>query len=1022
MRKILVLFFLALWQTALIAEEFVPRKQTSVPGPPLSPAEALKKFQVPDGFHVELVAAEPDLLNPVAMAFDDRGRIYVTESFEYPRREPGPGRDRIKILEDTDGDGRTDSVKIFAEGLNIPSGIAVGHGGVWVANAPDILFIEDTDGDDKADRTTVVVTGFGRADTHELPNALTWGPDGCLYGLNGVFNPCHVEQDNRVLDFTCAMFRIDPRTRKFDLFCEGTSNPWGIAFDHEGSAFISACVIDHLWHLTETAYYHRQGGPYPPHTWKAESIVKHSHQMAAYCGIEYLDSDVFPPAYRDKLCMGNIHGSCINVDRVERAGATYTGFGEPDFMTANDVWFMPVVQKVGPDGCLYVLDWYDRYHCYQDANADPKGVDRGHGRLYRVVYGDRPAVKIADFSKLPSDQLVAILSDGNIYNRRQAQLELSERQVAIREMPISEKLMAMSLDSSKPIKERMHAVWSIIGSGPVPDDRLQKWLASESPELRSWSIRTAGRQQNKSPALIEQVNAMAKDKDPRVRIQVAIASPKIDMKNATATLLDVLKHSQPDAILPNVVWQNLLPLIISERSQVIAALESTDGSSNDLLASMAPRIATYWTSEIEASLESEDDRQTIETVLKMTELLYANSESAARETLNSIIAKIEIGTIRGPSIQKILEAWLKSTAAQKSATKLARSILQSNVDKSEWSQTIEQLKVLSGDTQAIERAEAKILTNELAAKQRIAMLRTVSVSSPATLSNALNQLLSQIESGKKFDKSYSNPLFELAIGKASDADLGRLVKTVSKLDGSSQATLAERLCQRPLTAEMLLDEIAAEKLKKDIVSPNQIRLLASSRSSSILASVKKIWGTVNTTSSAQRQAKIQELGKYLNGAARGNAQRGLVVYDRICGQCHVMHERGFEVGPNITANGRGNFEQLIVSVFDPSLVIGEAFKSVTLRTVDGRVVNGILVEQSPQRTVLKLQGNKQEAFPASEIEEMKQNEKSLMPEGLEEQMTRQEMADLFALLSIEGPIDRPEKTVLSGTPKNLHKP
>ena len=187
MRTFVGLLLLISLPCSLWGEEFIPRKQSRPPGPPLSPSEALLKFQVPEGFRVELVAAEPDLLNPVAMAFDDRGRIYVTESFEYPRREPGPGRDRIKILEDTDGDGRVDSVKIFAEGLNIPSGIAVGHGGVWVANSPDILFLQDTDGDDKADRQSVVVTGFGRADTHELPNALTWGPDGCLYGLNGVF-------------------------------------------------------------------------------------------------------------------------------------------------------------------------------------------------------------------------------------------------------------------------------------------------------------------------------------------------------------------------------------------------------------------------------------------------------------------------------------------------------------------------------------------------------------------------------------------------------------------------------------------------------------------------------------------------------------------------------------------------------------------------------------------------------------------------------------------------------------------
>ncbi|MFN5949282.1 MAG: dehydrogenase, partial [Pirellulaceae bacterium] len=126
------------------------------------------------------------------------------------------------------------------------------------------------------------------------PNALTWGPDGYLYGLNGVFNPSRIEQEGRVYEFTCALFRIDPKTRRFELFCEGTSNPWGVAFNRDGSAFVSACVIDHLWHLTETGYYHRQGGPYPPHTWKIESIVDYKHQAAAYCGIEFFDSPAYP--------------------------------------------------------------------------------------------------------------------------------------------------------------------------------------------------------------------------------------------------------------------------------------------------------------------------------------------------------------------------------------------------------------------------------------------------------------------------------------------------------------------------------------------------------------------------------------------------------------------------------------------------------------------------------------------------------------------------------------------------------
>ena len=362
------------------------------------------------------------------MTFDERGRIWITESLEYPRRSAGPGRDRVKVLEDTDGDGKADRFTVFADGLNIPSGIAVGHGGVWVANSPDILFFRDRDGDGKADTKEVVATGFGRDDTHELPNSLTWGPDGWLYGWNGVFNPSKVVSKNgKTYKFTCAIFRIHPTTRVFEVWCEGTSNPWGIAIDPEGSFFASACVIDHLWHLVETGYYIRQGGPYPPFTWPIESIVDHKHQKAAYCGIHYFDSPAYPPEYRGRLYMGNIHGNCINVDILERNGSTYRAKAAPDFLQANDAWFMPVSQKTGPDGCLYILDWYDRYHCYQDANRDPAGIDRLKGRLYRVRYKDTPRRTGFDLARSSDDELIKLLGSANVYDRDIAQRLLGER-------------------------------------------------------------------------------------------------------------------------------------------------------------------------------------------------------------------------------------------------------------------------------------------------------------------------------------------------------------------------------------------------------------------------------------------------------------------------------------------------------------------------------------------------------------------------------------------------------------------
>jgi glucose/arabinose dehydrogenase len=572
-------------------KEPIPHAQDKPPGPALSPEEAIKKMKVPDGFSVELVAAEPDVVNPVAMTIDERGRFWITESFEYPRRSPGKGRDRVKILEDTDADGKVDKVTIFAEGLNIPSGIAVGHGGVWVANAPDILFMQDTDGDGKADKQEVVVTGFGRDDTHELPNSLTWGPDGWLYGLNGVFNQSHVKQNGKEWKFTCAMFRIHPRTREFQLFCEGTSNPWGIAFDGEGSAFISACVIDHLWHLTETGYYHRQGGPYPPFTWKLESIVKHKHQKAAYCGIHYFDSEAYPEEYRGMLYMGNIHGNCINVDKLQREGSTYFATPKEDFLSANDAWFMPVVQKTGPDGSLYILDWYDRYHCYQDANRDPEGIDRAKGRLYRVRYKDTPRAKHFDLAKKSDKQLIERLGDPNVYFRDAAQRILTERRLAqVADFETNHTLAQLALNSKTPDKQRMHAVFALLGGG-LADQAVGVELASDqNPVIRAWAIRNAGNERRVSDEMRAAVVKAAEDESPIVKLQVAIAARKIEGVDAMPLLVKVLATCADDKLIPNIVWQNLHPLLEKDSDRFMKLVKEYDLKKAPNLTKIMPRV------------------------------------------------------------------------------------------------------------------------------------------------------------------------------------------------------------------------------------------------------------------------------------------------------------------------------------------------------------------------------------------------------------------------------------------------
>ncbi|MGC1274226.1 MAG: PVC-type heme-binding CxxCH protein, partial [Planctomycetaceae bacterium] len=686
------LVVLSIIAPAVAADDFIPRRQDKPPGPPKSPAEAIAAMTVPEGFSVELVAAEPDVLNPVAMTIDERGRFWICESIEYPRREPGVGRDRVEILEDTDGDGKVDKTTIFAEGLNIPSGIAVGHGGVWVANSPDLLFLQDTDGDGKADKREVVVTGFGRDDTHELPNSLTWGPDGWLYGLNGVFNPSKIEHDGKTHEFTCAVFRIHPVTRKFEVWAEGTSNPWGIAFDSEGSLFVSACVIDHLWHLVETGYYIRQGGPYPPDTWILPSIVKHQHQLAAYCGIHYCDSDAFPPEWRNVLLMGNIHGNCINADVVARNGSTYQGSPRPDFLTANDVWFMTVEQMTGPDGSLYVLDWYDRYHCYQDANADPKGVDRLHGRLYRVRYKNTPYIPAGfDLSKESDDQLIERLDGGNDFLRSTAKRLLAERLIEHgHDKLLSERLSNRNYKSlrdglwdivnSGSKQAQRNAVWTLISGDAIEDFMLLKLFESDDATLRAWGVRAAGNYaiafRERRAGVVdgpqgigervrlrecwEQLSALTSDSSPDVRLQVAIATSKgtglAPGSDPIELLVSVLKNAGDDPLIPAIAWQNLKPMLDGGGDRYLTPLR------RERLLILVEQLGPDRPTAVDAVLSryagmllaaEELDAEAVATVAKL--LATSEDAGAARDVLRAVFDRIVSGGLPKKSRDDLLD-------------------------------------------------------------------------------------------------------------------------------------------------------------------------------------------------------------------------------------------------------------------------------------------------------------------------------------------------------------------------------
>jgi putative membrane-bound dehydrogenase-like protein len=986
---ILGLGFGILTAASASAQQRVPHGQDQPPGPALSPAEAIKKMTVPKGFSVELVASEPNIVNPVAMTFDERGRVWITESLEYPRSAPGAGRDRVKVLEDTDGDGRADKFTVFAEGLNIPSGIAVGHGGVWVANAPDILFLQDTDGDGKADKSEVVVTGFGRTDTHELPNSLTWGPDGWLYGLNGVFNYSDVKYRGKEYQFTCALFRIHPKTRDFELFAEGTSNPWGVAWNQEGSAFLSACVIDHLWHLTETGYYHRQGGPYPPFTWKIESIVKHKHQKAAYCGIHFFDSDAYPEAYRERLFMGNIHGNCINTDVLQRDGSTYFATPEPDFLSANDAWFMPVVQKTGPDGSLYVLDWYDQYHCYQDARRDPEGLDRLKGRLYRVRYQDTPRPKRFDLATEDDDQLIARLHSGNIYFRDVAQRILIERN----QPGTRSKLEQLVFDEKTPRKTRMHALWSLVGGGILDPQFHAALLAHPDGGFRAWGVRAAGNQHLVEVPLREKIVSLARDPNRDVTLQVAIAARKLDGVEPLPVLLDVLTHCGDDKLIPHIVWQNLHPLLEEQSDQFLQLVGKIDLAAAPQLTALLPRVV-----ERILGRRNPDPAPIVALFGMLSQGPQANLP-AAQQCLATLAARVQTRELSGEHLEALklrFEPILSKILGEKAENPL---LLDAALLATTWK-----------NPAGIERVRNVLTAPAQPEPRRLQAAGALIAAADPSVLDAVAAILAERQANSlEFRGKLLAALSRLDDPRVAEVTLAQY----GKMEPELQPKVVELLTERIPWSQRLLAAIGKKSIPAESLNINQIRKLLATKNPELVKQVTATWGTLRDQRNPQRELVLADMRRFIR-ANPGDASAGQAVFAKVCGQCHKIYGEGQEVGPDITLNGRSSFEQLLSNVFDPSLVIGASYQARTVVTTKGQVFTGLVVEDGEQRIVLKVQGGKLETIPRDEVEETKVSELSIMPEGLEKQLQPQEMANLFAFLTLDKPPSDPAAKQLPG--------
>ncbi len=548
----------------------------------LSGEDAAGEMDLPDGFSVTLAAAEPDVVRPIAFTMDHRGRLWVAEAHTYPERAPeGEGEDRILIFEDTSGDGKLDSRKVFIEGLNLVSGLEVGHGGVWVGAAPEFLFIPiDESGDKPAGDPEVLLDGWGYEDTHETLNSFRWGPDGWLYGTHGVFTHSNVgkpgtpEEERQKLN--AGVWRYHPTRREFEVFAHGTSNPWGIDFNDYGHLFMTACVIPHLYHVIQGARFQRQAGEhFNPYTYddikthgdhvhwvgehgphagnlrSGEAGGGHAHAGAMfYLGAEHWQVD------RNRLFMNNIHGYRVNSDIIEREGSGYNARHGKDFLMTNDSWSQWLDYRYGPGGAVFAIDWYDKNQCH---SPNPDVHDKTLGRIYKVSHEQDEFIRI-DLSEKSSLELVDYQLHTNDWYVRHARRILHERG------PDEQVHQALKeiLHDNPDITRKLRALWALHVTEGVTDDDLIDLLNHDNENIRGWAVQLLAEDEEVSGRGLQKFAQMAgDDSSALVRLYLSSALQRIEPARRWDILEGLYTHTEDagDHNLPLMLWYGAEPLV-----------------------------------------------------------------------------------------------------------------------------------------------------------------------------------------------------------------------------------------------------------------------------------------------------------------------------------------------------------------------------------------------------------------------------------------------------------------------------
>lgn len=976
---------------------------------PLPAEESIKHFVTPVGFHVELFATDPEIGKPLAMNWDERGRLWLCETVDYPNelQAPGRGRDRIRICEDSNGDGRADKFTVFAEHLSIPTTLAFYRGGAIVQDGPRTIYLKDTNGDDRADIRETLVTGWELGDTHGGVSNFQYGHDNWFWAMQGYNNSTPSFDNQKAQSFRMGFFRFrlsasdPPHVTDVEFIRSTNNNTWGLGFSEEGIVFGSTANGNPSEYMPIANRYYESVRGWSPQVLSGiaendrfEPItdnvrqVDHHGGFTAAAGHALYTARAWPKEYWNRTAfVTEPTGHLVATFVITPDGSGFRSKNSWNMLASDDEWAAPIMAEVGPDGQLWVIDWYN---IIVQHNPTPAGYKTGkgnayeielrdkiHGRIYRVVRDGAAQVASKSLQDAPPEELVAALQSDNLLWRRQAQRLLVERG----KLDVLSLLVALVQDHK--VDEiginpgAIHALWTLQGLGAIDAAHgvaLRAALAAlqhPSAGVRRTSLQVIPRDESALKALLE--SGVLQDPEPQVRLSALLALAEMPPSAHVAKeLVAILARSQTldrwltDAVTAAAAQHDHLFL------EELAGVKSIPPERLEVGAIVAEHFARG------------NPAKTIPGVLRA----LAQCEPAIQEVVLVGLArgwpKDKPVTLDEPAetalIQLIKEA---APAARTHAVTLGLRLGSKQLES--------QIEEISGGLiETASHADTPDADRVLAARQLIEFRRNDA--------EVVGKILSLLTPRMNPDLVRG---FLDAISKSESPDAGTAVlQSFGSLTPATRPAAIRMLVGRSDWSKSLLEAIEAGAIPLNDLSLDQKQALSAHPDRAIAKRAKDLLTKGGGLPNPDRQKVVDELMPLTRRI--GDVGLGKEVFKKQCSKCHIHSGEGNKVGPDLTGMAVHPKHELLIHIIDPSRSVEGNFRVYTVLLEDGRVLNGLLAGETKTAVEIIDAEAKRHAVQREEIDELILSTKSLMPEGFEKQITPEELTNLLEFLTARG--------------------